>query len=83
MKCERQAKEAPSSAGEPALRRLTVTNRWRREKEIPEIRMVGKWLRSAGFTGGCRLAIVVTPGRLELTVAEPPPAARGRIERRR
>ncbi len=60
------------SPSQPGHRRLTVTNRYRNEAKVPEVRLVGKWLARAGFTGGCRLAVTVEPGRLVLVVTEQP-----------
>jgi hypothetical protein len=71
---------------EKKVRGLTVTNRSRvydhrpgmtysrsnRVQVVPEIRLSGKWLAHAGFTGGCRLAIAVEAGRLVVTVTARP-----------
>jgi len=56
----------------PQRRRLTVVTRYRNHAHVPEIRMGGRWLKRAGFPSGSRLAILVTPGQLVVTVAAPP-----------
>jgi hypothetical protein len=79
-------KEGRLMTPEKKVRRLTVTNRSRlydhapgmaysrpnRVQVVPEIRLSGKWLARAGFTGGCRLAIAVEHGRLVVTVLARP-----------
>ena len=56
----------------PRQRRLTVVNRYRGHGDVPEIRMGGNWLTRAGFPAGSKLAILVTPGQLVVTVVAPP-----------
>jgi len=56
----------------PQRRPLTVVNRYRGHGDVPEIRMGGNWLIRAGFPAGSKLAILVTPGQLLVTVVAPP-----------
>ena len=52
----------------PQLRHVTVGTLVCRHVSIPWIRLRGQWLKQAGFAPRSSVAIVVTPGRLELTV---------------
>jgi hypothetical protein len=67
------------------LRTLTVTNRssWPSYRRVPEVRLSGEWLRRAGFSPGCIVAVAVENDRLVVTVeARPKPLpSRRRSER--
>jgi len=47
-------------------RLLTVCGRWQASRRIPDIRLSGLWLRSAGFDLGQELEVEVEAGRLTL-----------------
>lgn len=55
----------------PQLRHVTVGSIWCRGKSTPWIRLKGQWLKQAGFTSQSLVAVVVMPGRLELTLVRP------------
>lgn len=55
----------------PQIRYVTVGTLWYRDSSIPWIRLRGHWLKHAGFTPQSLVAVVVMPGRLELTVVAP------------
>lgn len=55
----------------PQIRHVTVGTLWCRDTSIPWIRLRGHWLRHAGFTPQSLVAVVVMPGRLELTLVAP------------
>jgi len=47
-------------------RLLTVCGRWRARRRVPDIRLSGLWLRSAGFDFGQELEIEVEDGALTI-----------------
>lgn len=62
---------AKSCTAFPQLRHITVGTLWCRHSATPWIRLRGHWLKQAGFTPQSRVAVVVLPGRLELTLVSP------------
>ncbi len=59
---------AKSCKALPQPRHVTVGTLWCRDSAIPWIRLRGHWLKQAGFTPQSLVAVVVLPGRLELTL---------------
>ncbi len=55
----------------PQIRQVTVGTLWCRGISMPWIRLKGQWLKQAGFTSQSLVAVVVMPGRIELTLATP------------
>ena len=53
-------------------RKTSVTYFIGRGKELPMIRLRGRWLAAAGFPRGARVAVIVSRGRLTLEVAAAP-----------
>lgn len=53
-------------ARDRGLRLFTVCGRWRRDKEIPELRLIGQWLKAAGFHLSQEIEVDVEAGRLTL-----------------
>ena len=51
-------------------RRGTVCYRYRKERQVPDLRLSGQWLEQAGFDRGRKFQIQVHTGRLTLR-AEP------------
>lgn len=47
-------------------RLLTVCGRWRAKRRVPDIRLSGLWLRSAGFDFGQELEVEVENGALTI-----------------
>jgi len=47
-------------------RLLTVCGRWRAKRRVPDIRLSGLWLRSAGFDFGQELEVEVEDGALTI-----------------
>lgn len=46
------------------FRRVTVCGRYRHESRVPDLRLSGKWLRSAGFDLGQKVQVQVGDGQL-------------------
>lgn len=55
-------------------RKTSVTYFIGRGKELPMIRLRGRWLATAGFPRGARVAVIVSRGRLTLEVMAAAPA---------
>ena len=59
-------------------RTLTVSALWRtvgnmfrsRTVIVPQMRLSGRWLESAGFTEGARVQVLVEQGQLTITLAQ-------------
>ena len=45
-------------------RLVTVCGKWRRKKRVPDLRLMGLWLRSAGFEPGRQCEVEVEAGTL-------------------
>ncbi len=50
------------------LRRGTVCYRYRKENQVPDLRLSGRWLERAGFDRGRKFHVQVHSGRLTLRV---------------
>lgn len=63
---ERHARrqQAKRKARELGRRPGTVTSRWRETRYVPEVRLSGAWLRSAGFDFGQLFEVAVERGAL-------------------
>ncbi len=58
--------DAAAVAAPQMLRRCTISYRYRNEHQVPELRLGGKWLRSAGFDLGQKVAVKVDERRLTI-----------------
>ena len=47
-------------------RLVTVCGKWRRKKRVPDLRLIGLWLRSAGFDPGRQCEVAVEAGTLTI-----------------
>lgn len=48
------------------VRAGTISARWRDGREVPELRLAGRWLKGAGFDLGQEYEIEVGVGRLTI-----------------
>jgi hypothetical protein len=47
-------------------RLVTVCGKWRRKKRVPDLRLMGLWLRRAGFDPGRQCEVAVEAGTLTI-----------------
>ena len=61
--CTRQRRKEARKRGH---RLVTVCGKWRHKKRVPDLRLMGLWLRSAGFDPGRQCEVAVEDGALTI-----------------